>query len=1289
MALFILAGLPVAPFDRAGAGDVAGTGPLIGRSALQRHPLRIFELTNKSLVSIGEISSGSGLHYTQSADLGKTWTTPVAVPGGATGGQFDAQQSGNYVFVAAFEAASGASDLEVTRLDFSGSTVVWQREQAAPLATHYGPPSLALRHQATPVAMAVGYARPKLTGGYEYATQIRNVQALPLWSVSPLCSSSAASGMVVSQSDLLLHCITEEGGQPVDHIFGVSVWGSGTAMPGELGQAGDGERHYDFVADPRPYPLGGLIGVVSSPGGAPFGGAKFMDFDRSSSQWQIRATITTRPVKWPRLGVAKDSGTNYPTFTIVGENGTDRLHSYSSAGGTTWKRNPTLGIEPLAVVDVEPTSWGEDYLSTNAGKSPLFEFRAGTNRLGNTVGSGWGSHPMTTATSRTAAIFTAGSTRTVDHLDLRLDVTYPTPTYRVGLQSTTNGVPSGTWLVENRSLTGQLLSGSYQDVTPLGGGATTAWFMSNPASLTQGTAYAIVAEPAPVAPGGTAPSATTYAALATSKARAGTPLAYGVKTSSGTGWSSVADEVPLFYVAAGAATADRSDTEPFLDFKVNDYLSVAAEFTTAAALDPEALSIYVSQKPTTSSTLTLLVQTAVDNATVWSINTPELTVGWNDLAIEGLSLAASTAYRLRFTSPDPGVFYDYTNTWKIGTSSGSSLNLVESDAKPGVNHRAQEAMDGLNVNGSVDFAPMKYFAGTGSTVLIGDDAPFEHLRLAGAVGSVSVSVEYSTASGWAPHPGFAGSGTTLGAGSVALDFTAPVDWVPTQIDGASVYGMRLMALNANHYRIDTLTKYWDSDGVALAPQTSHYAHVVWASRNYGATSLTMRHQPLAAVLATTASDPVSRQVFSPMSARAKTPREAALRPAVSATAAGYAVTGSDAALSLTRNPNDGFTLGFPDVSINVKPSVAVAANANGLLSDYAVFYPDVLPTTDLIVKPMRDGLQTFNILRSPESPASYTWQVTSPAGAVLLDETDNRLLVTLAGQAVAEVLAPWAVDSRGNAIPVTVSTSGNTITVSVNLAGIPGGAYPVILDPGFARQSRNYEEDEIFGPTHKFRVRGYNMAECIEFGKPCRSRNNNYRPEATAQAHAIRRLAKKLAPGRHVTERLDWEVAPYGDPYPDGGDDDDYEPSCYTTNSFRIDISLDMRGYLDAGGHYRLIEVKHASGWVEAVNQLNCYVSRMRANFDLNTDKLNELNSEAWAVYWWWQGQKWYAWAPETGIVLFANGATEPERIPAWVTDKAHETGNEQIYGSMEGSIGGCGECKSVITVIESTVKAV
>lgn len=71
-----------------------------------------------------------------------------------------------------------------------------------------------------------------------------------------------------------------------------------------------------------------------------------------------------------------------------------------------------------------------------------------------------------------------------------------------------------------------------------------------------------------------------------------------------------------------------------------------------------------------------------------------------------------------------------------------------------------------------------------------------------------------------------------------------------------------------------------------------------------------------------------------------------------------------------------------------------------------------------------------------------------------------------------------------------------------------------------------------------------------------------YKPEATAQAHAIRRLSKihgSAGPFFHtVPNELDWEVGKRSDPVE--------EPPCDGTAGFRVDIVLDVSGALDRGG---------------------------------------------------------------------------------------------------------------------------
>lgn len=314
---------------------------------------------------------------------------------------------------------------------------------------------------------------------------------------------------------------------------------------------------------------------------------------------------------------------------------------------------------------------------------------------------------------------------------------------------------------------------------------------------------------------------------------------------------------------------------------------------------------------------------------------------------------------------------------------------------------------------------------------------------------------------------------------------------------------------------------------------------------------------------------------------------------------------------------------------------------------------------DVVYFPFDGGVETFDVLAGPASPRTVRWGVES-GGQQLSVDIDRGVATLGDGSVVARFdgVSAYAADGQPVAIEVRAGLGFLEVEVVEDLAA---AKYPVVIDPTWNRTTKTYREDRApFFRGHNYRVRGYNFRACIETGVNCRTAAGEYRPEATAQAHALRRLSKihgSAGPFLHtVPNELDWEAGKR--------DDAIEEPPCDGTAGFRVDIVLDVSGLLDIGGHYRLIEAKRVDQAADVEPQLNCYLLKMGVGGDrLNVGRLGDLYDEQWAVFWNEEGSEniWYAWAPLPGYVLFGESDEDANRIPGWVLDEAHETGTERI----------------------------
>lgn len=97
--------------------------------------------------------------------------------------------------------------------------------------------------------------------------------------------------------------------------------------------------------------------------------------------------------------------------------------------------------------------------------------------------------------------------------------------------------------------------------------------------------------------------------------------------------------------------------------------------------------------------------------------------------------------------------------------------------------------------------------------------------------------------------------------------------------------------------------------------------------------------------------------------------------------------------------------------------------------------------------PKEDGsVQFVSIIDRLSSPTEYRYNFDLPAGAYLEAVADGGVAVKDGDGAVLYgVLAPWAVDANGDAVPTVYEIDGSSIVQHVDHNA--GDAYPVVADP--------------------------------------------------------------------------------------------------------------------------------------------------------------------------------------------------------------------------------------------------
>lgn len=114
--------------------------------------------------------------------------------------------------------------------------------------------------------------------------------------------------------------------------------------------------------------------------------------------------------------------------------------------------------------------------------------------------------------------------------------------------------------------------------------------------------------------------------------------------------------------------------------------------------------------------------------------------------------------------------------------------------------------------------------------------------------------------------------------------------------------------------------------------------------------------------------------------------------------------------------------------------------------DKNLFYPSVLPDTDLLVAANSFGAELFDLLRSEDSPEELRFASDVPPGAELRSDGRGGAEVVREGETLTHIPPPSALDAQQTAVPVELQVEGSSIALQISHRG-GDFAYPILLDP--------------------------------------------------------------------------------------------------------------------------------------------------------------------------------------------------------------------------------------------------
>lgn len=125
---------------------------------------------------------------------------------------------------------------------------------------------------------------------------------------------------------------------------------------------------------------------------------------------------------------------------------------------------------------------------------------------------------------------------------------------------------------------------------------------------------------------------------------------------------------------------------------------------------------------------------------------------------------------------------------------------------------------------------------------------------------------------------------------------------------------------------------------------------------------------------------------------------------------------------------------------------------------------NVMPATDLVVRPTAIGMDSFIQVRNESAPHSFLWTVDLPGSQRLALHDGAVSVMNGEGKAVAGFKAPTATDKNGAAVPTSYSVAGDKLAMSIGHRS-SATAYPVVAEPAVAATG-HVGQWNVFAPGH-------------------------------------------------------------------------------------------------------------------------------------------------------------------------------------------------------------------------------
>lgn len=167
-----------------------------------------------------------------------------------------------------------------------------------------------------------------------------------------------------------------------------------------------------------------------------------------------------------------------------------------------------------------------------------------------------------------------------------------------------------------------------------------------------------------------------------------------------------------------------------------------------------------------------------------------------------------------------------------------------------------------------------------------------------------------------------------------------------------------------------------------------------------------------------------------------------------AAADGFRADATPVPMTLPARLDNPILVGDGDEQLQIVPDSASAVA--GRQQDTGIFYANTATDADLFVKPVLGGVETYDILRSADSPETLSYTIDNPRGGaapeLVADPSRGGFAVMTDAGSIAHISAVKAFDADGRAVPATATADGNRLTLRVPHRGADF-AYPITVDP--------------------------------------------------------------------------------------------------------------------------------------------------------------------------------------------------------------------------------------------------